>query len=204
MRKPKARLDFIQLSVAAKIAFYRNVILKLTGNTLFPNPDVTLVDAAKAVDALETAYLTAKDGGHTAVALMRDTEEATDKLFRNIVAYVDRIADGSDSAILSSGFNVSKQPASSQKPELAVQDGDNSGSVWLVARAVDKAGAYIWQYVKDKMPETEAEWMNAGHSTQSYIQIAGLTVATKYYFRVSAITKTGNTDFTAPVMKVIV
>ena len=204
MRKLKALLDFIQLSVAIKIAFYRNVILQLTGNPLFLTPDASLADATKAVDALESAYLAAKDGSHTAVAQMHDAEDAADNLFRILAAYVDRTADGSESAILSSGFHVSKQPTSSQKAELAVQDGDNSGSVWLVARAVDKAGAYIWQFAKDKLPETEAEWMNAGHTTQSYLQLTGLTVAAKYYFRVCAITPTGNTDYTAPVMKVIV
>ena len=204
MKKLKALLDFIQLSVAAKIAFYRNVILKLTGNIMFPTPDASLADATKAVDALETAYLAAKDGSHTAVAMMHDAEDAADNLFRILVAYVDRVADGSESAILSTGFHVSKQPTASQKSELAVQDGDNSGSVWLVARAVDKAGAYVWQFAKDSLPETEAGWTTTGHTTQSYYQLTGLTVAAKYYFRVCAITPTGNTDYTAPVMKVVV
>ena len=65
---------------------------------MFPTPDVSLADATKAVDALETAYLAAKDGSHTAVALMHDAEDAADNLFRILVAYVDRIADGSESA----------------------------------------------------------------------------------------------------------
>jgi hypothetical protein len=203
MKKLKVLLDFIQLSVIAKIVFYRNVITKLTGNATFPTPDVSLVEAKAAVDALEAANLASRDGSRTAISAMHDAEEAADVLFRNLAAYVDRIAVSNETAILSSGFHVSKQPITAQKPELAVQDGDNSGSVWLVARAVDKAGAYNWQYAKDSIPEKEADWLTAGHTTQSYYQLTGLVVASKYFFRVSAVTPAGNSDFTAAVLKVV-
>jgi len=204
MKKIKALLDFIQLSVAAKIAFYRNVITKLTGSVIFSTPDVSLTEAKAAVDALDAAYLASKDGSHTAVSAMHDAEDKVDKLFRTLAAYVDRIADGNETEILSAGFHVSKQSGSIQKPELSAQDGDNSGNVWLVARAVEKSGAYIWQYAKDAIPETETEWIIAGHSTQSYFQVTGLDVACKYYFRVMAVTPTGPTDYTAPVMKIVI
>ncbi|MDD3322818.1 MAG: hypothetical protein PHS59_15375 [Paludibacter sp.] len=134
---------------------------------------------------------------------MHDAEDTADGVFRNLAAYVDRIAVGDETSILSSGFHISKQPASIQKPDIDAQDGDNSGSVWLVARAVDKAGAYLWQYAKDTLPENEADWMDAGISTQSYYELTGLNVACKYFFRVAAITPTGKTDFTSPVMKVV-
>lgn len=204
MKRFKALLDFIPLSVIAKIAFYRNVIAQLTGNAKFPSPDVPLAEAKSSVDDLESSYMATKDGSHIAVSATHDAEEKADNLFRLLAAYVDRIAAGNETDILSSGFHVSKQQTSIQKPELAAQAGDNSGSVWLVARAIDKAGAYIWQYAKDSLPQTEEGWVTAGHSTQSYIQLQKLTVASKYYFRVAAITVTGNTDYTAPVTKVVV
>jgi len=204
MKKIKALLDFIQLSVAAKIAFCRNVITKLTGNITFSSPDVPMTEVKAAVDALDDAFLASKDGSHTAVSAMHDAEEKVDNLFRLLAAYVDRIAAGNETEILSTGFHVSKQSGTVQKPELSAQDGDNSGNVWLVARAVEKAGAYIWQYAKDAIPVSEADWITAGHTTQSYFQITGLAVASKYYFRVMAVTPTGTTDFTAPVMKVII
>lgn len=203
MRKLKPLLDFVQLSVTAKIAFYRNVIARLTGNTTYPNPDVSLADALAAVNALETTYLSTKDGSHTAVSAMHDAEDKADALFKLLAAYVNRIADGDETNILSTGFHVSKQSVSVQKPELSVQAGDISGNVWLVARAVDKAGAYIWQAAKDNIPTTDEGWTTIGHSTQSYFQAKGLPIASKYYFRMSAITTIGNSDFTAPILKVI-
>jgi len=204
MKKLKALLDFIQLSVVAKIAFYRSVLTHLTGNATFPNPDASLAEVKAAIDALETAYQATLDGSRTAVSAMHDAEDKADALFRILVAYVNRIADGNETQILSAGFHVSKQSGSIQKPELDAQNGDNSGSVWLVARAVDKAGAYIWQFAKDTLPTTDEGWTTAGHSTQSYLQLSGLTVGCKYYFRVVAITPIGQNDYTAPVAKIVV
>lgn len=203
MKKLKVVFDFIKLSIAAKIEFYRNVVANLTGNIRFPTPDAPLEDAKASVDALESNHLAAKDGSRTAVSAMHAAEEKADDVFRILANYVSRVADSDETAILSSGFHTTKQPATSQKADISAENGDNSGSVWLVARAIDKAGAYIWQYSKDVLPDTEEGWITTAHTTQSYYQQTGLTVACKYYFRVAAITTTGTTDFTAAVMKVV-
>ena len=204
MKKVKVLLDFIKFVIAEKIAFYRSVILNLTGNDSFPSPDITLAEAKAAVDLLENFYIAAKDGSHTAVSAMHDNEAAADTIFRTLAAYVDRIAAGDETEILSSGFHISKQPVPFQKAALNVTDGPNSGSVKLVAKAVDKAGAYQWQYAKDSLPATDNDWTNAGTSTRSSFDIAGLEVAAKYYFRFAAITPDGITDFCSPIMKVVV
>ena len=195
----KVLLDFILLSVTAKIAFYRNVILKLTDNPDFPSPNTPFATAKTEVDKFEALVLAASDGGHTAVSAMHDQEAVVDDIFRDIADYVNRKAAGDETKILSSGFHVSNQPVTPQKAALAVVDGPHSGSVKLVAKAVDRAGAYIWQYSLDGI-----EWVVGGNSTGSTFILNGLTPATKYYFRVAAITPEGTTDFTAPVMKVVV
>lgn len=94
MKKLKPLLDFIQFSVSEKIAFYRNVIARMTDNPLFSNPDVSLTDAKAAVDELETNYLAAKDGGRTAISAMHGSEDKADNVFRILEAYVDRKAAG--------------------------------------------------------------------------------------------------------------
>lgn len=199
MKKLKVLLSFIQLSVVEKIAFYRNVIIKLTGNSSFENPDASLESASGSVDKLESSFLASRDGSHTAVAAMHADEVAADNVFRALATYVDRIAVGDEVKILSSGFQVSKQPVVAQKPTLSVENGSHSGSVKLIAKAVDRAGAYIWQYSLDGV-----EWVVGGNSTASTYLLEGLTVAKKYYFCVAAITTEGTTDFTAPVLKVVV
>jgi len=204
MKKVKVLLDFIRFAIAEKIAFYRTVITDLTDNDTFPSPDASLTDAKAAVDALENSSIAAKDGSRTAISIMHDNESKADAIFRTLASYVDRKADGDETKILSSGFHISKQPVTIQKAALTAYDGVNSGCVKLVAKAVDKAGAYIWQMAKDTLPEIENQWINLGNSTQSNFEISGLIVASKYYFRVAAITPDGTSDFCATIMKVVV
>ena len=204
MKKIKVLVDFIQFSVAVKVAFYRNVIAKLTDNPDYPSPDVPLVEAKAVVDNFEAAIVAAKDGSHTAVSAMHDVEIRTDGVFTILAHYVDRVAAGDETKILSSGFHPSKQPVAQQKATLAIIDGSHSGSVKFVAKAVDKTGAYIWQYTPGPLPINESEWITAAISTYSYYELDGLTVGTIYYFRVAAVTPDGTTDFCAPVQKLVV
>lgn len=204
MRRIKVLLDFFKLSVAEKIEFYRNVIAKMTSNVfLFPTPDKSMADAKTAVDKVETTFIAAKDGGHTAISAMHDAEAAADIIFRILAAYVDRIADGDETKILTSGFHPSDQPSTYTKDALSVSNGANSGSVKLLAKAVDKAAAYIWQTAKGSVPADESGWTIAGYTTRVSFELSGLPITTKYYFRVAAITPDGVTDFTAAVLKVI-
>ena len=103
MKKITVVLDFIPYAVSEKVTFCRNVNDKLFGNALYPAPDVTLVDAKAAVDALETAILAAKDGGHTAISAMHDAEKRVNDIYRKLANYVDRTAAGDETRILSSG-----------------------------------------------------------------------------------------------------
>lgn len=204
MKKVRALFDFIKFPVPVKIAFYYNVVEKLTGNALFPAPDVPLARAKAVTDALHVAYLASKDGSHTAVSAMYDARKIADKAFHSMAAYVSRIADGDETAILSAGFHTLKQPSSIQKPPLSVRNGETSGSVVLVAKAVNTARAYIWQVAKDKLPATESEWCIIGHSTQINFKMANLEITCWYYFRVAAITPSGTTDYTPAVKKLVV
>jgi hypothetical protein len=204
MKRIKVLLDFIKLVVGLKIVFYRNVLTRLTGNSSFPNPDVSLEMARIAVDTLEQSSIATKDGSRTAISKLHDDEAAADEIFRILAAYVDRMAAGDETKILSSGFHASNQPLPIQKAILAVEDGNHSGSIKLVAKAVEKAGSYVWQMAKGSLPADEAGWTTIGYTTQANNEVNGLDIATKYYFRVAAVTPDGTTDFSAPVLKVVV
>jgi len=201
----KTLLDFIKLPVVAKIAFYRNVVAKLRANSsIFSNPDKDLGTVTTLVDVLDARYLAAQDGGRSATAAMREAEEAADAAFRILANYVDRVANGHETTILLSGFNPSQTHASYQKPGLKVDNGETSGSMKLVAKAVEDAGAYIWQVAKDSLPADASGWAYAGFSTQATFTVTGLTVGSRYYFRFAAITSTGVADFTEAIGKIVV
>jgi len=204
MKRIKVLIDFVRLSVAEKIVFCRNVVARLKANaSVFVNPDESLDNVTTLINTLETANMAAADGGHSAVVAMHAAETEVDEAFRVLAAYVDRIAKGDENIIVTAGFNISKQPTSIQKAELSVTATANSGSVKLTAKAVAKAGSYIWQYTKDSLPADDKDWYTAGFTTQASNEIGGLAVASRYYFRVAAVTPDGTSDFCGPVQKII-
>jgi len=205
MKIIKVLISFIKLSIAEKISFYRNVILQLTANkTEFPNPDSNLDDGAKLVDKLETAYENSiQTGGHESTVKLHKAEQKADGVFKILAAYVNRIANGDEDMILHGGFVPSNQPIKYQKAKLKAVDGPNSGMVKLIAKAIPKAGSYIWQSAEGAIPTDEKDWNSAGHSTQAFITIPGFKPGVKYYFRFAAVTPNGVTDFIGPIFKIV-
>ena len=203
MRKSKVTVDFIKYSPINKANHYHTVIDHMTNNSLFPTPDATLIDAQKVVDALDKAILAAADGSHLAISAMNDAVATADAVFRILAAYVERIALGDETSIISSGFHFSKQPAPRNKEILVAKNGAHSGSVLLDTLRIDKGVTYVWQMYKGKLPDNDTDWVQIGITTQTSFEISNLDIATKYYFRVAAVTPDGLQDFCAPVMKVV-
>ncbi|MBP1641129.1 MAG: hypothetical protein H6Q17_2712 [Bacteroidetes bacterium] len=203
MKRIKVLLSFIKLAVASKIAFYRNVVTKMTGNAAIPTTDVPLTEATAVTDGLEKAQIAAQDGSHTAIALLHEAEAKADAVFRILAANVDRVADGDEAIILSTGFEPSSQPEAHQKAALTAVDGSHSGSVKLVAKAIRNAGAYLWQSAKDTLPATEEGWKDMDKSTSASIEKDGFIAGCRYYFRVAMVTPSGTTDYTEPVSKIV-
>lgn len=203
MRKFKVLLDFAQYSASKKLIFLRNILLRLTNNPFFTTPDIPLADAKIALDLFEAAILAAQDGSHTAISAMHDNDKKVTLLFTNEAHYVDRIANGDETKILSSGFNISKQPVSIDKAVLTVRDGPNSGTVILDANSVPRSSAYVWKMAKGVLPADDSGYELITVTTQSTHTVEGLTPATYCYFIVAAVTPEGITDFCAPVMKLI-
>ncbi len=203
MKKSKVTVDFIKYSPVNKASHYHTVIDHMTNNPLYPTPDASMIDAQKAVDALDKAIMAAADGGHLAISAMNDAIAAADAVFRILAAYVERIALGDETSILSSGFHFSKQPVFANKETLVAKDGSHTGSVLLDTIRVDKGVTYVWQMYKGKLPDNDSDWVQIGITTQTSFEINNLDIATKYYFRVAAVTPDGLQDFCAPVMKVV-
>lgn len=203
MKKVTVVFDFLRLSIPAKIAKGRNVIAEMTGNPIFPNPDISLNDLKDITDLLETRYLAAQNGGKENTALMHQTEDEWDDVMRKEAKYVERIANGSEIIIIGSGFSPSKQPSPAQRPEFSVEPGPKSGSVLLRRQAVKGAKAYIWQYCINIMPEGEEGWTIAQVSGKASVELTDLTPVTKYWFRVAAVMAQETSAYNAPVMHVV-
>lgn len=203
MKRLKVLLDFIKLSVVEKINFYNNVIDKMTNNPKFTTPDVPLADLRTKVDQFEAAQLEAIDGGRVAKVKMRQIELEADELFRKQADYVNRIANGDEATILSSGFHCSKEPAPRQVPEFSVKEGEKPGTVIVKRQAFPGAKSYIWQIFKGESSTPTDEWTVAGVSSQASFEITGLDSVSRYWFRVAVVTPEGTGSFGPAISKVI-
>ena len=203
MTTTKALLDFVSFPLKTKLIFFRIVLARLTNNPNFPTPDIPLAILKVAVDNFELAILAADDGSHTAKSAMHASDAAVTLLFKNTVGYVNRIANGDETKILSSGFTPSSQPAARNKAELAIIDGPNSGSAKAISKSIEHAGAYEWEKRITTKAGVRGEWERFSLTTQSYTFIDGLEVGSILEVRVCGVTPTGLTDFCAPVSKLI-
>ena len=204
MKKTKALLDFIVLPVNDKLEFYKYIANQLANATLFPSPDITIAMIKTVIDNFETAILAAKDGSHSALAVRNDKEKLADDVFRILVNYVNRIADGDETIIIKSGFNASKQPIPFQKAELSVIYGEHSGSVMVIIKAILNAVAYKIQYRKTSVSGLLEEWLEAEISTSASCLIANLIPGTKYDFRFASISSAGTSDFSNPISIIVI
>jgi hypothetical protein len=204
MKKNRIVLDFIRIPISQKVETGRSVKSKMTGNPKFATPDVSMEELETTTDLLETRSVAALSGGKEATALMHQTEEYWNDIMRKQARYVDRIADGDSAVILSAGFNLAKQPAPAVRPEFSVELSDKSGSVILRRQAVESAKSYIWQHCTGEIPVTDSDWTTATVTSQASTELNGLIPLTKYWFKVAAVTPTGTSAYTAPIMQVVI
>jgi hypothetical protein len=203
MKRLKVMMNFIRLSIWIKIAYYRNVLTKMTGNALFATPDVSLETTKTVLDELEAAAVAAKDGARTQIAIRNSKMVQADDLFHSLALYVERIANGDETIIMSCGFDVLEVSRTYSRPELGIKSGEVTGNIKLVVRAIEGAKSYIWQYAKDTQPMNGDGWILAGYSTKTSYELSDLEHLGKYWFRVAGITANGLSNYTSPVMKVV-
>ena len=205
MRNQKVVLDFIRIPVANKVEIARGVIAKMKNNPGFPKPDISIADVEAQTNLLETRYIATMNGGKEATALLHQAENEWDELMRKTAAYVDRIADGDDSVVLSAGFNLMKQRGPTNRSEFEVKRAEKSGTVVLRRYIIKGARTYVWQYCAGDSPATnDAEWITAQVTTRATTELSGLTPLTTYWFRCAAVTAKGISGYSAPVMLVVI
>jgi hypothetical protein len=199
MKKSKVLNDFVMFAVALLIEFARNTVTMMTGNASFLTPYVTLAQITAAANDLETKFKAALNGDKQMKANMRIAWNTLISLLKKQAAYVNLIADGNDSVILSGGFHVSQKPDSKLLPEFNVVHGKNSGEAVAKHKSVKGARSYLWQRASDPLPGVDSGWAYVGFTTKCKFTDTGLVPGTKHWYRVAWITKAGLSTWSAPM-----
>jgi hypothetical protein len=192
MKLKRILLSFCRFAAPALIVFGRSIVSKMTGNLFFTNPDPPLTDVTSAIDDVEKKAALAKDGSKLAKSDLKEAKKVLTTLLRSLVWYVEKIAKGDENILISSGFELSKEPEPSQRDDFWILPGMNPGELLIGCVAYLKAGAYIWQVSAGAvLPTEEKDWLFAGASTQRKTTLTGYTPETKRWFRVRPVTKDG-------------
>jgi hypothetical protein len=180
----------------------RRVLDNLTGNAQFPNPSPTPNVVEKALAEYIVALSNAGGFDRKLVSIKNDKRVALRALLLQLVQYVTQISRGDKTLLLSSGFTLTPGRSAPGKlpPKLEVDISLPRQATTQVKR-VARARAYIHQYAADPLTDNSV-W--AGETTHLHqYTFTGLTTATKIWFRVIALTHTGEQLVYEPVARVI-
>ena len=146
------------------------------------------MDITAACDAAELAYNNALGGGVNETAILHEKEFALDALITAFAAYVDSIAKGVDTIILSSGFEASKDPEPSGIPGqvmgLEAEMTKKKGEVKLRHTKVKGARAYI---IEKSITPDDASFVQLAIVTSTKYLVTSLESLKTLWFRVRAI-----------------
>jgi len=189
MKNTKVAIDFSTGKYSdADLSVKANQILdKMTNNKAFPEPEPTL-DSIRATNASYYQALDqVKDGSREDTAIKNDLRKELEDQLRQLGDYVQRLSDGDQAVILSSGFDVHKkheQIGPLLKPaNLVVKPGSNKGSMELTCNVVAHASFYVFEH-RELPSENGNGWLQTT-STKRKVLLSGLTSGKQYAFRVA-------------------
>ena len=188
--------------VPALILFAQSIVAKMTGNASFPSPTPTLAVVIQAIHDLATAETAAIASTTGAVSARNEKKAALLTLLRQLMGYVQSVADADveqgASIIESASFAVRKAVAHKPRVFDAVQ-GAVSGSVKLVAATGARRASYEWQSSIDG----GKTWVTAPSTLQAKTVITGLTPGASVLFRSRSVTKAGEGDWSQSVTLIV-
>ena len=199
----KVRKGFSTSNDSQVIALTSAVIAGLTDNKAFPNPPVELAAVQTALDALVDAVAAQAHGGVTATAEKNNKREALIALLRKLAHYVE--GSSTDLAVvLSSGFQtvtVSRSQSALGKPSIVRIDFGASSRLLVRVRPIEKAKCYEARSSTIAANGAAGPWQPGGLSTNSRIELNGLTPGTNYAVQIRAVGgSTGFSDWSDPVV----
>ncbi|SEM43436.1 hypothetical protein SAMN05216436_104194 [bacterium A37T11] len=203
MNKRTARSGFKHLKDQELLTFGGTVLTAVTGNPYFttPNPGLTVLETALE-DFRDKMEVANRKGSPLDISLKNDSRDVLIEVLKQLAFYVNTVANGSLSVILSSGFRVMALPTRSMPPEkptrVRLTDWLQSGQARLDFDPVKEAWMYEYQFT-DALDETALPYwpQESLTTTRSNTNVlAPLTVGNRYFVRVRARNGMGMSDWT--------
>jgi hypothetical protein len=128
-------LGFTKLPDGQLGDFALTVVTRMTNNSSYPTPAVTMAALTTANEEFTTAIAAAAQGGTQLTAAKNAARAVVESLLRTQAAYVQSVGQNDLTVILSSGFEVNKTDRTRRAlPKPVILDIDNFASTQLMVR----------------------------------------------------------------------
>ncbi|MBL0309875.1 MAG: hypothetical protein IPP77_09430 [Bacteroidetes bacterium] len=197
----RIKLNF-RKSVAQQVEKTREIILQSTGNPNLVNPVPSLADLATAADSLELASIEASGGDKDEKAIMRIRRKELKVLIVRFADFVQTQSGGDEEIILSSGFEVRKQPSPipvpAIPPTVKVLPATHEGQLVVVVKPVRDASAYLFRMYPGSL--SEAPVIIGASVKKGRFVAQNLNGLSRYWFSVCAMNASGMSGWSDPAM----
>jgi hypothetical protein len=165
------------------------VIQDMTKNVaLFPNPNPSMAELAKATEEYQVALYNAKGRDPVLVSIKDDKRAVLRAMLTQLAEYVTSVAKGDRTVLLASGFTLAKakgEVAALKPIEKLMVDTETPEQAVIRVKKVSGAKAYTFQYTTGAVT-SESQWVSRT-ITEFWCSLTGLQSGVKYSFRVIAI-----------------
>ncbi|MFU1858115.1 fibronectin type III domain-containing protein [Sphingobacterium sp. NGMCC 1.201703] len=200
--KMKALIGFGKMKDDELVIVCNTIIGAMTGNAKYPTPSPALADIQALLDDFTARLAVArKRGSPEDTAIKDESREPLMVAMQQLSYYVNSVAQGHLSTLLSSGFPTNSTTVTKQVPlkveNIRLSDGRQSGQVKLDFASQKIATIYEYRYrIKTDIP---TEWGDRFTTTSSRGNIiAPLEVGRFYEVQVRAINTHGVGDWSDP------
>ncbi|AIM37110.1 hypothetical protein KO02_10725 [Sphingobacterium sp. ML3W] len=201
MRKKKVILDYSLVSDDEFNTMVGKVMDCLEGHAILVDLPVSLVELKAQADDYKAKWQKASRGGSVLeIAEKNDSKKAVSRQLKNIAFYVNTVADGSRSILLSSGLILESDPKSSQIPgmvqEVVLVDGKQRNQLQVKFKPLREAILYEYQIAGTLDAFDQPVWGEMLQTSTSYANIfSPVQPGFTYYLRVRARNKRGIGDW---------
>lgn len=202
--KSKALLNFASYTDGGLESKANTIIVSMTGNDDFPAPVPELAIVSTALESYSEALAAAASGNRADVAIKNTKRQELTLLLRSLATYVTYTAADDRSKLLTSGFDISKEPAPIiiTKPEnIQVTNGLNPGELQLSVRRVKGATSYMHEYILHENVATD-NWLTSTSTSAKYT-FDNLQAGKQYICRVGAVGTKGQLVYSDQVSRIV-
>jgi len=197
--KMKALIGFGQMKDDELLIAATTIVAAMTGNSNFPTPSPEINEVKALLDDFSSKMaISRKRGSPEDTAHKDESIPALVSALQKLGYYVNSVADGHLSTLLSSGFPTNAPSTASMVPHavenVRLSDGQQSGQMRLDFAKQAKVRMYEYSY--RKLGEAEQEWSDRFTTTSSRLNIIAPLEAGHYYeVRVRAVNTKGAGDW---------